>query len=225
MGAFSFGEARHNGGMKTKGRLIVFEGIDGAGKATQTRLLEKHLRESGRVVTVFDIPRYETAIGKFIEESLHGAHGDFRNASPYLASLPYAIDRAGAAPLIREALKKGDVICNRYTTSNIAFQGAKLSPRDRAAFRAFIESLEYGKLGVPKPDSVILLDVPVGTSARLISGKKKDKHESDLAYQKKVSAEYRSLARSRGWRRIKCDKGGEILPIAEIHEKVLHALE
>ena len=79
-----------------KNPLIVFEGIDGAGKATHVALLEKRLRKAGYTVTVFDFPRYKTSVGKFIRESLDGKHGDFLSVSPYIAAIPYALDRGGA---------------------------------------------------------------------------------------------------------------------------------
>src|SRR5688500_18149023 len=97
-----------------RGKLIVLEGGDGSGKATQTKLLSEAM-ERKRRVSVFDFPRYASPYGKFIKEALSGKHGDFVSLSPYFAALPYALDRAAASQEIKDALKRSHVICNRYT--------------------------------------------------------------------------------------------------------------
>src|SRR4051812_18225473 len=109
-----------------RGNLIVIEGTDGAGKATQSALLLKVLKKQ-RSVSFFDFPRYKQSnFGRLIRRSLSGEFGNFLELSPYLSSLPYMLDRARAKYLLLESLKEGDVICDRYTTSNLAHQTAKL---------------------------------------------------------------------------------------------------
>ncbi len=208
-----------------RNKLIVFEGIDGAGKSTQVALLARTLRARGVRVTVFDIPRYASLMGKLIKESLMGKYGDFLKVSPYLASLPYALDRAAATPRVMRALERGVVICNRYTPSNIAFQGAKIrNAGERSAFARWCETLEYRELGIPKPDRIILLDTPPATAQQLMSKKKKDQHEKAVQYQKHVADFYRQLAKGTSWRRVECFRNGEMLPPNEIHELVMRSL-
>ncbi|MBV9159877.1 MAG: dTMP kinase [Candidatus Kaiserbacteria bacterium] len=202
--------------------LIVLEGIDGAGKATQVKLLSARLKKEGRAASVFSFPRYGTPVGNIIRESLQGKHGDFRNLDAYLTSIPYALDRAVALPQLQQALKKGPVICDRYTTSALAFGAAKCKPSERAKFQKFFEDLEYKQLGVPKPDLVLYLSLPTTAAQRLLSkeGKKKDQNERDRAFQKEVARLYEQLAKRPGWKRVPCVEKGRLLSPREIHERI-----
>ena len=205
------------------GKLIVFEGIDGAGKATQAKLLAKRLRTRGKHVAVFDFPNYKTRIGQLIRDHLRGKWGDFLNVSPYLASLLFALDRAQAVPKLSSALERGIVICDRYTQS-AAFQAAKLPRAKRAAFVKEIENLEYRTLHIPKPDIIILLDISVPNAQELIATKSKDQHERDKAFQSRVASVYQMLAKQKNWITIPCVKNGAIFSRAEIHARILSAL-
>ncbi len=208
----------------------MIEGADGSGKGTQTRLLAKSLEEYGPVVQ-FEFPRYKnSAFGNLIKRCLGGEFGNFLELSPYLSSLPYILDRVRAKYLLLESLKDGHVICDRYTPSNIAYQSAKLSSGERKEFIEFIESGEYEELGLPAPDLVIYLSVPVETSAQLIKERRakgkaevvKDIHESNLEYQRKVADVYRYLSKERSnWKIVDCVKGGKLLPREDVHQKVV----
>ena len=115
-----------------KNLLIVLEGGDGSGKATQSKLLLEYLKKSGRV-SYFDFPQYgENVFGTLTGKCLSGDFGDFLHMSPYLSSLPYILDRACAKDKIISALRRGHVVCNRYTPSNIGFQSAKISDKKEA---------------------------------------------------------------------------------------------
>jgi dTMP kinase len=220
-----------------KGRLIVIEGLDGAGKAVQTKLLTEALQKAGKTVTLFDFPRYTTSLfGKLTGEALQGLHGDFRNMSPYLSSLPYVLDRSTAKSDIEKALTKGDVICNRYTTSNLAYQSAKLPPSQRKKFIDFIEKAEYGEIGLPKPDAVIYLNVSVETALGLNAQKPKrvymkkmgdkDQHDEDEMYQKQVFEVYLNFAKEKkGWHLVECIEGEKLLSPEAIHAKIMAILQ
>lgn len=215
-----------------KGKLIVIEGADGSGKATQSRLLQKSLEEYGPVA-LFEFPRYKkSSFGELIGRCLAGEFGDFLTLSPYLSSLPYMLDRARAKYLLLESLKEGHVVCDRYTPSNIVYQAAKLPVKERAAFVNFLERGEYEELGLPAPDLVIYLSVPSEISADLITKKnirpyldKKgilDIHEKNLEYQKEVSSLYREFSKKRkDWKIIECFEKGKLLSREDIHHKVM----
>lgn len=213
-----------------KGNLIVIEGGDGAGKATQTMLLYRALKRV-RPVAIMDFPRYkQSQFGRLIRRSLDGEFGDFLNLSPYLSSLPYILDRARAKYIMQESLKNGDVICDRYTPSNLAHQGAKLSKSKRKDFIKFIEEGEYGELGLPAPDLVIYLWLPAKNSKELMrrraehhKDRKLDLHESHAEYQQKVVDTYLELVKTRkNWHVVKCiDSKGKMLSRSEIHKQVL----
>lgn len=202
------------------GKLIVFEGIDGAGKATQVELLAKHMRRAGKPVTVFASPRYGTVTGDIVKSALHGAYGDFVALSPYLSGLPYIVDFAAMKDEMLRALKKGDVICDRYVPSTLAYHSAKLSGESARQFIATVEDIAFSKLGLPKPHRVIYLRVPVEVARRLMERKKKDQHERNAAYQARVAQAYAGLAARKNWRTVECVRGGRMRSVEEIHEDV-----
>jgi len=157
-----------------KGKLIVIDGMDGSGKATQVALLEKRLQQSGRKVMRFDFPQYEeNLMGRFIGECLAGKHGDFVSADPYLASTLYAVDRYQSSGKIKEWLKKGMVVVlDRYVSANQIHQGGKIrTEKERKMFLSWIEELEFGVFGLPRPDAIIYLNVPLEITQTLVRKK------------------------------------------------------
>jgi dTMP kinase len=224
--------------MKTyhKGKLIVIEGGDGSGKATQTRLLVNSLSNYGNVST-FEFPRYkQSTFGELIGRCLAGEFGNFLELSPYLSSLPYILDRARAKYLLLESLKEGHVVCDRYTPSNIAHQAVKLPEEKREEFIEFLESGEYEELGLPVPDLVVYLYVPPREAQSLIENKKKrdylakagekDLHEANVQYQEDVSSIFKKLCSERqNWKMIDCMKNGNLLSREEVHLKVIKTVK
>jgi len=220
----------------TKGLLIVLEGGDGSGKATQSKLLLDFLAKKKKV-SYFDFPQYgKTVFGDLTGRALKGDFGDFLHMSPYFSSLPYMLDRACAKDAIISALKKGNVVCNRYTTSNIGFQAAKFAGKEREDMIKFLEQGEYEEIGLPRPDVVLYLDVPREVASALVSQKDKrdylgkegakDQHEKSAPYQEKVAEVYRTLAKKRkGWHIISCARNGSILSVENIHKKILAIVE
>lgn len=208
----------------SRNKLIVFEGIDGAGKATQTKLLAKQLRAQGKRVAVFSSPRYDIRTGDLVRRALSGEFGDFVRLHPYVSALPYLVDFASWSADIRAALQKGDVICDRYVHSTLAYHAAKLSGTARATFLKEIGDVAFKSLQLPKPDVVVLLDVPVQVSQGLMMQKKKDQYEANIAYQKKVARAYTQLARGKEWRVITCAPRKEMRSRGEIHAEVLRQL-
>lgn len=220
------------------GALIVIEGGDGSGKATQAEVLIKRLREEGKGAQLFSFPRYyDSRAGKLIGELLAGKHGDFMGMPPYVSSLPYILDRASAASDVRHALDQGIVICDRYTPSNLAHQTAKLPKDEQKAFIDFLEGLEYDELGIPKPDLVIYLSVPTDVSSDLISkkeqrgylaedGSSRDHAERNISHQDRTRAVYLQLADERDdWVVIDCAPERDIRSIDEIHEDVWNIVQ
>jgi dTMP kinase len=199
-----------------KGKLIVFEGSDGTGKTTQAKLLLDFLK-SCRVPTEYiSFPRYKDSLwGQMVRRYLDGEFGEIDEVNPYLASVLYAGDRFSASTQIKKWLKEGKiVVCNRYVGSNLAHQAAKLqTSNSKLQFMKWLEKLEYEENKIPKEDLVILLHVPVSISRKLISHRKLDIHERDLAYLERVIDVYESLAKGRkNWVKVECVKNGKISP-------------
>ena len=90
-----------------EGKLIVIEGGDSSGKATQTTLLSKRLTDEGVPVEKLDFPRYvDNQTGQLLRECLDGRHGDFINLDSRIASILYATDRRESLPQIKTWLER-----------------------------------------------------------------------------------------------------------------------
>lgn len=154
-----------------KGKIIVIEGIDGAGKTVQTQLLSKTLTEKGYDVLLFDFPQYQNNFfGKIIGHYLTGQYGNPTDVNPFLSAVLYASDRMESRSVITEHLNKGGVvILNRYVESNLAYNASKLhSLITKTKLIEYIEKLEYDTNKIPKADVVIYLDVDTSVSQELL---------------------------------------------------------
>ncbi len=211
--------------MPETGRLIAICGIDGSGKTTQTELLARRAEGSGRAVRQVSFPRYgEGFFAELIQRYLRGEFAArAEDVSPYLAALPYGLDRWQAAPQLKRWLAEGAlVLCNRYVAANMAHQGAKLPEQRQEGFFAWVAELEYEVLGLPRPDLCALLDVPPEVAAGLTAGRGErggmqagqDIHEGDMAHLHATAAAYRRLAARPGerWTVIACTEAGALLP-------------
>lgn len=223
-----------------KGKLIVIDGLDGAGKATQTKLLVERLKKDGKKVMTLDFPRYQdNFFGKLIGECLSGQHGDFLHLDPHIASVLYAADRFEAAGKIRKWLDEGRyVILDRYVSANQIHQGGKIKDvRARKEFLHWLDTLEYKVFAIPKPDKVIFLDVtPEVTREMLLqanqqqkksylSKKTKDVVEESVEYMKASRVAALFLAKNeKNWERISCVARGSILAREVIAERVYQAV-
>jgi len=213
--------------MNKKGSLIAFEGIDGSGKGTQAKLLLDYLSRKKITYASFDFPQYrKTFFGDFAGRFLNGEFGHFSRINPYLASFPYAADRWQVKDQLWKAIaKKQLVVCNRYTPSSV-YQAVKVKLDERKKFFNWIETLEYQVFGIPKPDLVIFLNVPLPFAQTLISKKMKDQYERNTKYLEKVEKMYlKILQTNKNWVKIDCVENKIILPIAKIHEKIITILE
>ncbi len=223
---------------KRRGKLIVIDGTDGSGKGTQTELILKYLEEKKVKNKYIDFPRYYTSFhGRMVGRYLAGEFGSLESSSPYLTSLFYALDRLTARDEIVDWLEEGNtVVANRYTTSSMAFQTARIEKEKRPEFLQWLYDMEYKEHKLPKEDVVIFLYVPVEISQKLIEqkakreytkGKKKDINEANVAYQKEVLSLYLELSKKhKHWEVIKCvDSKGELMSIEQVHEKVVKVLE
>ncbi len=217
--------------------LIVLEGLDGAGKSTQVRMLREYLGKVSRSLTYIHFPRYDAPVyGNLISRFLRGDFGSIDAVHPQLVALLYAEDRHGAVPQILEGLKDGGtVLLDRYVYSNLAYQCAKISGYEEAeALREWILNTEFGQFGEPRPDINIFLDVPMefiegslshqrgGSDRDYLSGGR-DIHEASIAFQKKVRAMYLRQAQAQPGSLIVVDCAGPdggMLPPEAIFAKI-----
>jgi dTMP kinase len=173
-----------------KGKLIVIEGGDAAGKATQVALLTTKLIADGVPVIQMDFPQYgRNHVGQLLRECLDGKHGDFIRVDPKIASVLYSVDRLESKDELLQALNDGKVVLlDRYSTANVLHQGAKVSDRQqRFETMQWIYKLEHDILGLPVPDLVLTLPVPAAVRAGLRAQQNRTKGRLiDLADQDQV---------------------------------------
>ena len=211
------------------GKLIVFEGTDGSGKSTQFELLAKRLEEEQTGFQRLRFPQYEEPSSALIRMYLGGAFGDDPEAvNAYAASTFYAVDRYASYQCVWKDYYQGGglVVSDRYTTSNAVHQGSKVPEGERAEFFRWLYDLEYDRMGLPRPDLVVLLDMPVELSEQLMRKREKstgthaDIHERDEDYLKKCRDVALHAAKYYGWRTVSCAKDGAIRGVEDIHEEV-----
>lgn len=215
-----------------KGKLIVIEGLDGSGKATQCALLAESLKRDGYDVMVVDFPQYGKPSAALVEMYLNGEFGEAKEVSPYQASIFYAADRFAAKQAMERHLKKGGVIVsNRYTTANMMHQAGKISdPKKQAEFLKWLDHLEFSLFGIPRPSHVLFLDVPPHISQQLVALKQKrtylkqgthDIHEKDKKHLLAARKTGLALAKKYRWSIIPCVPDNEhISPIEDVHAQV-----
>ncbi|MFI3247895.1 MAG: dTMP kinase [Rikenellaceae bacterium] len=188
--------------------LIVLEGLDGAGKSTQIKLLRERLTQSGIESEYLHFPRFDAPIyGDLIARFLRGELGELNNVNPYLVALLYAGDRADAASLLNSWMDSGKVvILDRYVYSNISYQCGKLEGDiARRELSQWILDLEYNHFNIPRPDISFFLDVPFEFTKRKLEEQrdgddrdylkgKRDIHESSLDLQQSVREVYLSAS-------------------------------
>jgi dTMP kinase len=212
-----------------KGKLIVLEGIDGSGKETQAKLLERKLKDAGKKVIHISFPNYESPSSSLVKMYLHGDFGkNPEDVNPYAASLFYAVDRFASYRTQWKSFYEngGIIIADRYTTSNMVHQMTKYENEDsRKRFLSWLEKTEYGELELPRPDLVILLDIPLEISERLVreraeKGGSMDIHEQHLDYLRKCHDAYQELVKTFQWTRIACAENGKLRAIEDIGKDI-----
>ncbi len=212
------------------GKLIVIEGLDGSGKSTQLELLPQNLKKAGIDSRSVSFPDYDSNSSALVKMYLGGEFGKKPgDVNAYAASLFYAVDRFASYKTNWGEYynQNGVIVSGRYTTSNAVHQTSKMDEGEWKGFLDWLYDLEYNKVGIPKPDKVIFLDMPIEVSQKLLSGRyqgdeaKKDIHESDTTYLDKCRKAAMFTAKYSGWTIIPCAKDGEPRNIEDIANDVL----
>lgn len=211
------------------GKLIVLEGIDGSGKSAQYRRLTARFEREGMDYHSIVFPRYDQESSALIRMYLNGDFGSRPDdVNAYASSIFYAVDRYASYMTDWKAYYQsgGVVLSDRYTTSNAVHQGAKLPPEEQPRFFDWLYDLEYVKLGLPRPDLVIFLDVDLATSEarmhrrQLKTGKSGDIHERDTEYLQLCLDTGHRAAAHYGWRVVDFMKDGKEREVDEKHEEI-----
>ncbi|GAA3572295.1 dTMP kinase [Amycolatopsis ultiminotia] len=188
------------------GRLVVIEGLDGAGKRTLSEGLTAALEQAGASVAGLAFPRYGRSVhADLVREALHRGHGDLGD-SVYGMAMLYALDRSGAADEIRALQAENDVVLlDRYVASNAAYAAARLRQHADGEVVRWVWDLEVTRFALPRPDAQLLLRVsPEVAAERAVrraesdAERARDAFESDDSLQQRCAAVYDELAGA-GW--------------------------
>jgi dTMP kinase len=226
---------------KQSGKFIVFEGIDGSGKSTQTKLLTQYLKEKGYEAIKIDFPQHGQKSSGLVDEYLTGKYGSADEVGPYRASIFYACDRYDASFQIKKWLQEGKiVIADRYLASNIGHQGGKI--KNKAQWLKYVKwlyDLEYNLFGIPKPDITIILKSNPYYSLKLssqvtdqeklvkrqayLSGNKRDIHETSENHLASALNSYLRAASEfpRDFTVVDCLQKDQLLSPSEINQKII----
>jgi len=211
------------------GKLIVLEGTDGSGKSTQFQLLTEHLQQDGKVFQKLVFPQYSEPSSALIRMYLGGEFGSNpSDVNAYAASAFYAVDRYAS-------YKKGWgqwyedgglILSDRYTTSNAVHQASKEPPEKREEFLKWLYEFEYDRLGLPRPDLTIYLDVPTAFTEQMMRSREQatntqaDIHEKDMQYLATCRETGKAAAAYYGWNVIQCVRDGAMCSREDIHEEI-----
>lgn len=213
----------------SKGKIIVLEGLDGCGKSTQLQLLADRLAAEGTTSRLISFPNYDSPSGKIVSGYLAGDIPCEGEVGAYAASSFYAIDRyiSYSTDWKRDHDNGSVIVSGRYTTSNAIYQMTKLKAEEREAYLSWLWDYEYSKLGLPRPDAVLFLDMPIEVSQRLLSSRyngdegKKDIHERNIAFMRRCRDSALFTAERCGWSMISCSDGEVPLSIEAIHNEIM----
>ena len=219
-----------------KGKLIIIEGSDGSGKATQTKKLYDRLEQNNYNIKKVEFPNYDSESSALVKMYLRGDFGKHaEDVDPYVCSTFFAVDRYASFKTEWEEFYNngGIIICDRYTTSNMIHQASKMEVEERDKYLEWLNDLEFNLYKIPKPDCVIFLDVPVEMSQKLMKDRnnkitgesEKDIHESDFDYLKKSYENSLYIAKKYDWQRINCIKDDNMRTIDDIHEEIYSIVE
>ncbi len=211
------------------GKLIVIEGTDGSGKSTQFKALTDRLQQENTAFKTLVFPRYSQPSSALIRMYLGGEFGTSpSDVNAYAASAFYAVDRYASYKQDWGSWYEqgGLIVSDRYTTSNAVHQASKESGEAQGAFLHWLYEFEYDKLGLPKPDLIIYLDVPTSFTEKLMRHREAstnthaDIHEQDMTYLATCRETGRAAAAFYGWTVIECVRDGKMRSIEDIHEEI-----
>lgn len=202
--------------------LIAFEGLDGSGKETQTRLLEERLNNSNIKAIRFEFPNYGSKYSVFVEGYLRGEFGSKLN--PYLVSTFFGLERFGIyVSEIREYINKGYiVICDRYIYSNLIYQGSFMECLyERDKLFDWILDFEYNICSLPKEDMVFFMDLSLDINFNILNLRSnRDIYEGDYDFLKKCYSNAKYISSKYNFINVKCDNGVDLYSIYDINNSI-----
>ena len=213
--------------MKKHGKIIVIEGLDGSGKYTQSKILSDKLTYLGKDVKMISMPNYDSESSGPVRMYLNSQiSSDPKTVNPYATSSFFAVDRFINYFCDWKMFYDNEdsiIICDRYTTSNMIYQLAKVDRERWDSFLNWIDEYEYKHLKIPRPDLVIYLKVSVNISHRLIASRSSsyDLHESNLNFLRICEKAADFSSKKFDWKVINCSPDEiDIMPLELISSQV-----
>ena len=212
------------------GKLIIIEGLDGCGKSTQTALLEKYFEDNSVKFKKIKLPDYDSKSSTLVKMYLGGEFGkNADDVNAYAAGAFYAVDRFASYKLDwgKDYENGALILADRYATSNSIYQMEKIDEDKWDEYLDWSADFEYNKIGIPRPDLVIFLDMPVDVSQKLMTSRyngdegKKDVHEANVDFLNNCRKSALYTAKKQGWAVVPCSDGINPLPNKEIHNTIL----
>lgn len=215
-------------------KLIIMEGLDGSGKSTQTRLLEEYFASNEIKYKKIKLPDYDSPSSTLVKMYLGGEFGNNADdVNAYAAGAFYAVDRFASYKLgwKREYDNGTLILADRYATSNSIYQMEKIDESQWDEYLDWSADFEYNKIGIPKPDMVIYLDMPVEISQKLMTSRyngdegKKDVHEANVDFLNRCRESALYAAKKQGWYVVPCSDGTEPYSVEHIHNEVVRIVK
>lgn len=212
------------------GKLIIIEGTDGSGKQTQTLKLYEKLLEKGKSIKKISFPNYDSPSSSLVKMYLSGEFGSKADdVNAYTASSFFGVDRYASyiTDWKKDYLSGTIILSDRYTGSNMIHHGSKFdNDEDKEEYINWLEDFEFNKLGIPKPDLVFFLNVPIeytfimmnDRNNKIDGSNKKDIHERDKEYLRKSYYNALDIAKKKNWIIIDCLEDDRMKSIEEINE-------
>ena len=219
------------------GKLFVIDGTDGSGKQTQLKKLQERFETDGIDYKVVSFPNYDSQSSSLVKMYLSGEFGNnAKEISPYIASTFYAADRYATFQTgYKEYYENGGIIlADRYTTANMVHQAGKIADKkERDKFLKWLWDFEFNLYGLPIPDEVFFLNMPVEKAIELMKNRenkfthdtKKDIHESDKNHLTDSYLAACYVAKEYNWYEVQCVKDNKIRSIEDIHEEIYNQIK
>lgn len=210
-------------------KLIIIEGLDGCGKSTQTALIKDFFEKNKITYRAIKLPDYDSPSSTLVKMYLNGEFGkNAGDVNAYAAGAFYAVDRYASFKLEweKDYNTKDVILADRYATSNSIYQMEKINEKDWDAYLDWSADFEYEKIGIPRPDAVIFLDMPVEISQKLMTQRyngdegKKDVHESNVEFLHRCRKSALYAAEKQNWYVVPCSEGNEPRTIDQIKDDI-----